>query len=200
MGIHQHAGVLPGPLRCLRQDIPFRLVEHGWGDIQLLQLGAGGEVAPDLVGKIAVRLHLLQTVIRVLRADYPVIHQGVQREQRTFTHNGAIRFRIAVGHPLLHRRAGAVQVDIIPLAPDGIGVEQPGWAGVGTGRQVNKQIRIGAAHVMQQSDRSVKIRGERAALNMRIGITHPVELERGNVLVFDKLNDLLIKVFKIVRA
>ena len=34
---------------------------------------------------------------------------------------------------------------------------------------------------------------------MRIGVTHSVELERGNVLVFDQLDDLIVEVFKVVR-
>ncbi|EMV25657.1 hypothetical protein ECBCE034MS14_1192 [Escherichia coli BCE034_MS-14] len=30
-----------------------------------------------------------------------MVHQRVQREQRAFTDNGAVRLGIAVGHPLL---------------------------------------------------------------------------------------------------
>ena len=52
---------------------------------------------------------------------------------------------------------------------------------------------------MQQGNGRVKIRCKWAALDMRIGVTHSVELERGNMLVFDQLDDLIVKVFKIVR-
>ena len=59
VGINQHAGIFLRPFCSLRQRIPLHLVQHGRGNIQLLQLGAGREVAPDLIGKVFVRLHLL---------------------------------------------------------------------------------------------------------------------------------------------
>ena len=118
MRIHQHAGILTRPLRRLCQGVPLRLVKHGRRDVQLLKLSSGREVAPDLIGKITVRLYFLQSIVSVLCTDDPVVHQGVQREQRAFAYDGAISFGIPVGHPLLHWRAGTVQVDIIALTPD----------------------------------------------------------------------------------
>ena len=72
--VFENVGIGARPLGGFGEVIPVGVGEQGWGDVHLLELGAGTEVRMDLVAEIVA--WILVELLVALRKNHAVEHQA----------------------------------------------------------------------------------------------------------------------------
>ena len=151
----------------------------------------------NFVGKIVAGIAAQS--LRIARKDEAVQHERIHREQRALFDHPAINLRVAIGDPALAVGADAGEAVVLAAAPDRIGIEQPEWRRISSGREVDVKVGLFRAQFADQMDGGVEVAVELASFDDLVRVAGAVELELVHAIFLDHVEARIAEVAIVFR-
>src|SRR5271165_7533408 len=113
------------------------------------------------VGEVAARVR--GKMRRLLSVDDAVQHERVEREEPAAFDDFVVRVSVAVSDPALAVGSNSGKVGVVAATPDGVGIEEPEGRGIGSGREIDKQVGLQPTKVADEVKRCVEVATERTS-------------------------------------
>src|SRR5580658_3380625 len=107
---------------------------------------------------------------------------------------------VAVGNPFLPPGTYSRKLVILAASPDGVRILQPKWRGVRSRGQIDINVWLGGAQILNQIDSRVEIAIELAARSHSIGVARTVNFELVDSVLLNHLQADVVKMPVVFRA
>ena len=121
-------------------------------------------------------------------------------DERPSLHHAIVGIGITIGDPPLAVWAYASHIVVFSAAPDGVGRHKPEWRGIGSGRQVDVNIRLLLAQFFYQMNRGGEVAVKGASREDRIGIARSVEFELIDVVLVNHVEANIAEARVVLRS
>ena len=174
-----------------RRDRPSSSGEQAGRYVHLLQLRALAKVVAHFVAEIVAGIGF--EIVRLLRVDDAVQHERVERIERAAHNDVFVGLLVAIGDPLLTPASHAVEVVVVAAAPDGVRIAQPEGRGLGSGGEIDEDVRFLLAQPLDEVNGRREIAVKQAAGKHSAGVAGAVELELVDAVLCDHVEAGLLE-------